>query len=85
MQFIHFRTPYMIFGYLDIFWGNFKGHFWVFEFFKSVFGIKICDFVGVHLVKFIHFRAPYMISGHLVVFRELFLGIFFIFDIFKNV
>ena len=76
MKFIHLIGPDMIFGYFVFFGGSFLDHFWVFEIFKNVSGMRICDFVGVFFRKFIHLRAPYMIFGCLVVFRGPSLGSF---------
>ena len=41
----------------------FRGHIWGLEIFENYFGMRMCDFGGVHLVKFIHLRAPYVIFG----------------------
>ena len=63
-----------------LFWGNFL----FFEIFENGFGMRMCDFGWVNLVRFIHLKAPYMIFRFLAVFGGPFLGNFWVLEIFKN-
>ena len=77
MKFINLRAPYMIFGYLVVFWGPFCVHFWCLTFSKMFLEWE-CVIWGCL------FRAPYMIFGCLVVLGVLFGVNFWVFEIFEK-
>ena len=67
-----------------VFLGFFGGHFWVFEIFENVFGMRMGDFGGVYLVTFIQMLPPSAFLEYFWVFG-VFWGHFWVFEIFENV